>query len=210
VKLYWANQDQYYIKTGILFRDYTFKVGNFRVKFVTVKAKEEINSNKATKERFFVLDDEKQIEKSENDKLLTVRFQYRELTEEEVKHYNVEGGSITSKQERINQKSYEDILSKIDEKDYTLKASLSEKYKEDKPLLLYQLNRFTAKNTKDYFIHKNLKKFLSEQLDYFIKSEILDIDTLGKEGSWDKHVTRAKVVREIGEAIIDFLAQIED
>jgi len=62
----------------------------------------------------------------------------------------------------------------------------------------------------DYFIHKNLKKFLSEQLDYYIKNEVLDIDTLEQERFLDKHITRAKMVREIGEDIIDFLAQIED
>ncbi|MFH8108106.1 MAG: site-specific DNA-methyltransferase [Candidatus Aenigmatarchaeota archaeon] len=87
---------------------------------------------------------------------------------------------------------------------------MSKDYKNEKPLLLYQINRFTAKNTKDYFIHKNLKKFLSEQLDYFIKSEVLDIETIDKERFLDKHITRAKVVKEIGEDIIDFLSQIED
>jgi len=38
----------------------------------------------------------------------------------------------------------------------------------------------------------------------------LDIDTLVKERFLDKHITRAKVVQEIGENIIDFLSQIED
>jgi adenine-specific DNA-methyltransferase len=94
-------------------------------------------------------------------------------------------------------------------KDVALKGFLGQT-KNEKPLLLYHLNRFTAKNTKDYFIHKNLKKFLSEQLDYFIKAEVLDIETLEKERFLDKHITRAKVVREIGEDIIDFLSQIED
>ncbi|MGC9101181.1 MAG: hypothetical protein ACP5HC_07995 [Caldisericum sp.] len=75
---------------------------------------------------------------------------------------------------------------------------------------MYHINRFTAKNTWDFFIHKNLKKFLSEQLDYFIKAEVLDIRTLEEEKFLDKHITRAKVVKEIGETIIDFLAQIED
>ena len=205
VKLYWANSDQYYIKTGILFRDYTFKAGDYRVIFRVVSAKEELGSNKATKERFFILDDEEPLKIE--DKTLIVRFQYRELTEEEVKHYDVEGGSNTAKQEKINQKSYDEIFKEI--KDITLKVFL-EQPKNEKSLLLYHLNRFTAKNTKDYFIHKNLKKFLSEQLDYFIKSEVLDIETLEKEKFLDKHITRAKVVREIGEDIIDFLSQIED
>lgn len=76
--------------------------------------------------------------------------------------------------------------------------------------MLYHIGRFTAKNTNDYFIHKNLKKFLSEQLNYFIKSEVLDADILENDKFLDKHITRAKTVREIGESIIDFLAQIED
>jgi len=205
VKLYWANSEQYYTKTGLLFRDYAFKTDFYKVIFRTVSAKEELGSNKATKERFFVLDDENLV--TLEDKTLIIRFQYREITEKEVKHYEVEGGSNNAKQEKINQKSYDDILNKIN--DVTLKGLLGQ-IKNEKPLLLYQLNRFTAKNTKDYFIHKNLKKFLSEQLDYFIKSEVLDIETLEKERFLDKHITRAKVVRDIGEDIIDFLSQIED
>jgi len=206
VKLYWANNEQYYTKTGLLFRDYTFKANDYKVIFRIVSAREELGSKKATKARFFILDDENPYETE--DKALIIRFQYRELTEEEVKSYDVEGGSNTAKQEKINQKSYENILGRIE--DTALKALLGKDYKGEKPLLIYQISRFTAKNTKDYFIHKNLKKFLSEQLDYFIKAEVLDIETLEKERFLDKHITRAKVVREIGEDIIDFLSQIED
>ncbi|RKY52487.1 MAG: hypothetical protein DRP89_07615 [Candidatus Neomarinimicrobiota bacterium] len=206
VKLYRANQDQYYTKTGLLFRDYTFKAQDYKVTFRIVSAKEELGSKKATKERFFILDDENPV--SAEDKTLIVRFQYRELTEEEVKGHGVEGGSNTAKQEKINQKSCENLLNDIE--DIFLKALLNKEYKSEKPLLLYQISRFTAKNTKDYFIHKNLKRFLSEQLDYFIKAEVLSIETLEKERFLDKHITRAKIVREIGEDIIDFLSQIED
>lgn len=212
VKLYWANQDQYYTKTGLLFRDYIFKADGYKIVFRTVSAKEELGSNKATKERFFVLDDEVPVDFDKTFKTLVIRFQYRELSVEEVKNYQVEGGSNTSKQEKINEKSYEDILKKVG--DINIKALLSKEYKpalsERVPLLIHQISRFAAKNTKDYFIHKNLKKFLSEQLDYFIKAEVLSIETLEKEKFLDKHITRAKVVREIGEDIIDFLSQIED
>jgi len=214
VKLYWSNSDQYYTKTGLLFRDYTFKIDkkiddckidDYKVIFRTVSAKEELGSNKATKERFFVLDDETPVELQ--DKIVIICFQYRELTDKEVKRYNVESGSNAGKQEKINQKSYEEILAKIN--DATLKECLG-KDKNGKPFLLYHISRFTSKNTSDYFIHKNLKKFLTEQLDYFVKAEVLDTDTLVKERFLDKHITRAKVVQEIGEDIIDFLSQIED
>ncbi len=207
VKLYWANYEQYYTKTGLLFRDYTFKADSIKVIFRIVSAREEVGSKKATKERFFVLVDENPIEITQDNSLI-IRFQYRELNDVEVGSYQVETGSNTSKQEKINQKSYDKVIDEI--KNSQIKALLMKIYKNDKPLLLYQLNRFSSKNTRDYFIHKNLKRFLSEQLDYFIKSEVLSIETLEKEKFLDKHITRAKVVKEIGEDIIDFLSQIED
>jgi len=207
VKLYWANNEQYYTKTGLLFRDYTFKADHYKIIFRIVSATEELGSKKATKERFFVLDDENPLERIDK-KTLVIRFQYRELSEKEVKGYQVEGGSNTSKQEKINQRSYAEVLKGVE--DIELKERLGKEHKSGEPFLLYQISRFTAKNTKDYFIHKNLKRFLSEQLDYFIKAEVLSIDTLEKERFLDKHITRAKVVREIGEDIIDFLSQIEN
>jgi len=217
VKLYWANEGQYYTKTGILFRDYAFFSDpgkTYKIIFRTVSAREELVSNKATKARFFVLDDEKpvemlnQVQHDIEKERLIIRFQYRELTEKEVKVFDVEGGSNTAKQEKINQKIFDEILGQI--KDTILKGFLSVEYIKEKLFLLCQISRFTAKNTKDYFIHKNLRKFLTEQLDYFIKAEVLSIETIENEPFLDKHITRAKVVREVGEKIIDFLSQIEN
>jgi len=206
VKLYWANYDQYYTKTGVLFRDYTFKALNYRVIFRIVAAKEELGSKKATKERFFVLDEENPWQRQNN--YLLICFQYRELEEKEVNAYQVEGGSNSSKQEKINQQNYTTIMEGI--KGIYTAHNMQSEYIKIQETLLYQLNRFTAKNTKDYFIHKDLKKFLSEQLEFFIKDEVMNIDTLEQEKFLDKHITRAKVVRDIGKDIIDFLAQIEN
>ncbi|MCS7299919.1 MAG: site-specific DNA-methyltransferase, partial [Spirochaetia bacterium] len=119
VKLYWANRDQYYIKTGILFRDYAFKAGDYMVIFKTVKAEEELNSNKETKERFFVLDDQKPVEFIENEKVLIVRFQYRELLKEELKQYDAKGEDNKSKQEKVNGKNRKSKQEKINEENHT-------------------------------------------------------------------------------------------
>ncbi len=214
VILYWANSGQYYTKTGVLFRDYTFYADDnkkHKVIFRTVKAKEELGSNKSTKSRFFIPDDETPVELNTSDdgnKTLIIRFQYRELTEEEVTAYDVAGGSNTGKQDKINIKSCQKFSESI--KDNILKALLEKTYKNDKSLLLYQITRFTAKNSKDYFIHQDLERFLQGQLEYFIKDEVLSIDTLEQERFLDKHITRAKVVREIGEELIAFLAQLEN
>jgi len=205
VKLYWATSEQYYIKTGLLFRDYSFKAGNFKVIFRITEAKEELGSNKATTERFFVLDDKCPIEVKDGQ--IIIRFQYRELTEKEVEDYQIKGGSKASKQAKINQNTFERVKADLGVCNY---PELFNERESEKPNLLYHLNMFTAKNTRDYFIHKNLKRFLCEQLDYFIKAEILDIQALSQERYVDIHIARAKAVKEIGEKTIDFLSQIED
>ena len=212
IKLYWANYDQYYIKTGLLFRDYTFGCLNrtYKVSFRIVSAKEEVNSNKATKSKYFVLTDENSVEFDEGNKYLVIRFEYRELTQEEKKAFGFPDKESQSKiqKELITPKIIENILNSIP--DNILKEGLIKEKKQDLGILEYHLNRFIAKNTRDYFIHKDLKKFLSEQLDYFIKAEILNLDDILKSKYFDKHITRAKVVKEVGEKIIDFLASIEE
>jgi len=219
VKLYWANSDQYYIKTGWLFRDYTFKANNFKVIFKIKSGKDELLSDKKKElQKKFILTD---IEYNNEQKELVIYFEYRILSDEEENKFareikkngknNNEEKAKSIKQEQLNILTFSKIKDWLSNNNHLLLYNqLVEKNKNDKPLLLYHINRFTARNTKDYFIHKNLKKFLSEQLDYFIKAEVLNIDTLEKERFLDKHITRAKVIREIGEEIIDFLSQIED
>ena len=57
VKLYWANQDQYYIKTSENFKDYTFVFDGINVHFRLVDATTEQNNNKESKDnkRAFML-----------------------------------------------------------------------------------------------------------------------------------------------------------
>ncbi len=211
VKFYWANSDQYYIKTGILFRDYAFfadAARKYKVVFRTVEAREELSSNKATKQRFFILAHELPVQLLE-DGTLIIRFHYRELTNEEVQTYNVGGGSISSKQEKLNNASAERIFKEIS--DVRLKGFLSKEYNNSGRSILQQhMARYTAKNTRDYFIHKNIKKFLAEQLDYFIKSEIISLEVIEERNNLERNLARARAVRRIGEDIISFLAQIED
>lgn len=74
VKLYWATSDQYYIKTGVLFRDYAFfsdGAKTYKIILRTVSAKEELGSNKTTKARFFIPDNEKPFEMSGDNTLGT-------------------------------------------------------------------------------------------------------------------------------------------
>ena len=73
------------------------------------------------------------------------------------------------------------------------------------------LNRYIARNQSDFFIHKRLKGALAEDLDIFIKTEVLNADQLLTEGDLPQRLIKvARLVRQIGLAIIDFLAALED
>jgi adenine-specific DNA-methyltransferase len=73
------------------------------------------------------------------------------------------------------------------------------------------LNRFIARNQSDFFIHKRLKAALTDDLDIFLKSEVLDADQLLAGGDLTKRAMQvARIVRNVGSHIIDFLAVLED
>ncbi|UXZ09650.1 hypothetical protein F1C14_12505 [Clostridium perfringens] len=43
-------------------------------------------------------------------------------------------------------------------------------------LLEMELSNYTAKNSFDYFIHKDLGGFLRRELDFYIKNEVINLD----------------------------------
>ncbi|MGQ9864586.1 MAG: hypothetical protein ACUVRD_08965 [Bacteroidia bacterium] len=94
-------------------------------------------------------------------KTYMARFAHRQLLPIEEKAYQVEGGSHAAKQEKINQQAYEKLLHNLPELD--LRMRLTREHV-GRPLLKYHLDRFAAKNTRDYFIHPNLREFLMQQL----------------------------------------------
>lgn len=207
VVLYWANKDQYYVKSGEHFRTYRFKAGDYTVVFELRNASTEQNNNKGEK-RYFVLVGENPVAWDEKTRTLFIFFEYRSLTSEEQEQY---GKTEQQKpQDKLNEEAVPKVLDRIF--DPTLKVHLARPEGNGQPLLLKHLTRFTRKNTSDFFIHKDLKGFLLRELDFFIKNEVLLLDELiaGKEQDLDRNVRRARVVRDIGEKIIDFLAQVED
>lgn len=86
------------------------------------------------------------------------------------------------------------------------------KSKETTTLLEKHLRGYVAKNTFDYFIHKDLYGFLTRELDFFIKSEVMhleDLDT-NNEARVETYLAKVRAIKRVGKIIIDFLAQIED
>jgi adenine-specific DNA-methyltransferase len=208
VVLHWATKDQYYIKTGERFKNYRFTVQDYAVSFELRNAATEQNNNKGEK-RYFVLASDDPMVWDAATKTLTVFFEYRPLTDAEQKDY---GRTEQQKpQDKLNEEAAHAILEQV--QDPALKALLAKaEAANGQSLLMKHLTRFTRRNTSDFFIHKDLRGFLRRELDFFIKSECLLLDELlaQDENLTHQHILRARVVRDIGHKIIDFLAQVED
>ena len=84
--------------------------------------------------------------------------------------------------------------------------------KADYTQLEAHLRRYTARNTFDYFIHKDLGAFLRKELDFYIKNEVMHLDDVENTTAprVEQYLSKIKVIRKIAGKIIEFLAQLED
>lgn len=203
VKLYWANADQYYIKTSEYFKNYSFVLPTSRrkVHFVLRDADTEQNNNKAANnmERRFQLCEEDCI--AEEDGELNIFFTYELMpksTKQDALIKDAEAKIISS----FVEGKYADFAELVNEKVPT------EKNKE-RTLLMKHLQDYTAKNNFDYFIHKDLGGFLRRELDFYIKNEVMFLDDLEATHIME-HLAQVKAIKLVGEKIITFLAQLED
>ena len=79
-------------------------------------------------------------------------------------------------------------------------------------LLTRYLYQYTARNTSDYFIHKDLRGFLRREMDFYIKNEIMNLDDIENSdvAAVENYLILLKVFRRIAGKLIDFLGQLED
>lgn len=204
VLLHWANKDQYYIKTGEYFKNYSFKIGDYKINFTLLDAETDQNNNRSGNRFFLLSDSSESTVYNENAKELTIFFEYRALTSDETAKYGTR-----DIQKKILDEAQVIIVVRLNND--ALRIALQKK-ENDRTLLEKHLLRYTKRNTTDYFIHKDLRGFLSGELDFYIKNEILNLDDLGSEREIDveKYIGRINVVKSICLKIIDFLTQIEN
>ena len=211
VKLHWANADQYYVKTTANYASYVFTAGERRVRLEIAAADNERDNVKEAddKKRRFVLVGCKSAVSVEDDDLV-VRFEHRLLTEREKKKWP---GSADKQQERIDKATVERILNSVDSawRDLLTTPAPTDANRE-RTLLGKHVERYTAKNSFDYFIHKDLGGFLRRELDLYLNTEVLNLDDLeqGDAARLDRALARVRTIRYVGGKIIDFLAQLED
>lgn len=208
VALHWANKDQYYIKSSETLRDYAFRLqpedaaNPMRVHFRVVGADEEEHNTVKTaesKQRVFILAPNRTPEVVDGE--LHIYFQYEQSDK---------------KQNDLNAKSV-DWFKASANKDLTeWKTELLRfapiKSNESRTLLEKHLEQYTARNTFDYFIHKDLGGFLRRELDFFIKNEIMHLDDIEDATAVraDQYLAKIRAVKNVAVKIITFLAELED
>ena len=231
VKLHWANADQYYVKSTENYAAYVFTLATDaqtrRVRFEITRADTERDNVKETagRQRCFVLAEDPGsvvVDKGE----LVVRFEHRPLTATEKKAYPPGG----KQQDRINEAAHDQILKALppdwlrplaspapSERTKRVTSSgggrhVSSLSQPERTVLDKHLAVYTAKNSFDYFIHKDLGGFLRRELDLYLKTEVLDLDDLamGDTAQLNRALGRLRAVRQVADKIIAFLSQIED
>lgn len=203
VKLYWANHDQYYVKSSEHLRDYAFTVHDddgrtVRIKLVEADTEKDNVKAAADQERRFVLDSAQPLHLEDDE--LQIRFKYVPAGKKKQDALNADAVATI-----FSQKGYDDWLN-------LLRKPAPTEANPKRTLLEKHLNDYTARNTFDYFIHKDLGGFLRRELDFYIKSEVLHLDDVDDAAFavTEVHLRKIKVLRSVAHKIIRMLSQIED
>ena len=234
VKLHWANADQYYTKSGESFTNYAFTLdGGARVHFTLVTAataKDNIKDNDCV--RCFKLwnpadgDDfnaETQSRRDEEEESVGSRVprdrfpaDFLEVKDGELHiYFQYLKFKKGTKQKEFLEEAVNKILPRIMSmpRFHGLVASAPTEKDKNRTLLQKHLECYTAKNTSDYFIHKDLRGFLTRELDFYIKNEMMHLDDIADATAFrqiETNLRKIQTVRVIALELIAFMAQLED
>ncbi|WP_291067393.1 MULTISPECIES: DNA methyltransferase, partial [unclassified Empedobacter] len=200
VKLHWANHDQYYIKTSEYLKNYAFKLSDGKkVYFQLKEASTEQNNNKTQgdSERRFAIFEEQPFEVVDGE--LFINFTYQQHKK-------------TVKQDELAKQALDIIQNNIPAEFVLAFDKAPTEKNKNRTLVEKHLNDFISRNSFDYFIHKDLGGFLSRELDFYIKNEVLYIDDINTENPayFTAQLSKIKALKLVASKIINFLAQIEN
>jgi len=234
VTLHWANRDQYYIKTSEFLRDYAFRLrpddakNPMRVHLRLADAAEGEHGNvKAAegKDRVFILASPGEsgsafisVEEGEEGKELVIRFEYRPATVTDWPEDLREGKNKPPVQKDLISFAIKRVLAVAHLSLASWIAELAKPHfttsgeKVEYSRLEAHLRRYSARNTFDYFVHKDLGSFLRRELDFYIKNEVMHLDDVQDETAprVEQYLSKIRVIRRIASKLIAFLGQLED
>ena len=205
---------------------YSFAYRNYKINFEIHENEVEIekSNNKIMEKKYFLF---KNIEQP-NNKEITIKFGFRGLKEEEEKELKTQDNAKTITDKAIFAYNFAKIKeSKFFDAIHSIyNTTQQDNLRNDSQsisVLEWHLRKFITKNLSDYFIHKDLTCFLTQVLDNYVKSEMLDINSLDQKGLNNSNgveinlsqgliisLEKIRHFRDISGQIIKYLGQIED
>ena len=171
----------------------------------------DVEQNNVKGDKRFFLPRVKETDWDEDASELIIPFEYRPLTEQEEITYGEK-----NQQDAIIAEAVEGRFPNASRRRTTpWSRSTAEQHEnsDGEPVthLEHHLRQYTRRNTSDFFIHKDLKGFLSRELDFYLKNEVLNLDEMESAGEdraegWFQIM---RVIKTVGGRIIEFLDQIE-
>lgn len=223
VVLHWANKDQYYTKSGENFSNYSFKLEDGRKVHFRLVAADTAKDNRKDndKERRFALVQPKTVFRTDDqgdeyeEDLIPVEEIDGEDGQELVIRFEYAPQSKGTKQETLVKQAVDVVFSDENVKARWLDLAnrAPTETNPQRTLLEKQLSDYTTKNTADYFIHKDLGRFLRRELDFYIKNEVMHLDDVQNAGAFsdiEKNLRMIQCLRAIALELTDFLAQLEN
>ena len=207
IYLHWANREQYYVKSGQHFSAYQFTSQGITINFDLRDIDVEKDNVKGTKRFFIPIVDEVSCNNAE----IRIPFEFRPLTDAEKERY-----TGTKQQDKIINAAEEDIIARVSS-DFNALAALEHRIG-DITTLKKHLRAYTRGNTADFFIHKDLGGFLTRELDFYLKNEVVQLSSLItnntprtlSDGGGNESLETARTVHTLATDIIAFLAQLEE
>ncbi|WP_145339419.1 DNA methyltransferase [Pantoea sp. PSNIH1] len=231
VMLHWANKDQYYVKSGENFANYSFKLTDGRKVSFQLLAADTAKDNRKDNDldRCFVLI-EPHVRTKFDDEGEEYEQEYKPVeviktssivdgksvdTEELIIHFEYKAMKKGTKQETLVQSAISKILSDNNVQQHWV--DLAKRVPTEKNPMRTELERhlttYTQRNIADYFIHKDLGGFLTNELDFYIKNEVMNLDNLQNAevfSNIERQLRMIQCLRSVALELITFLAQIEN
>jgi len=191
-EFHWATEEMYYIKSGDVFTDYPVRLTNGERLIFSVNA-ESLQQTRA--------------ELKPTDK---AGYKLHTVTQDSPLPLAGEGPGVrASFRISLDYLKGSQTKARLDEI-ATQAAAITKAPPEE---IARHLRRYIARNQSDFFIHKRLRETLDDDLDIFIKTDVLNADQLLADDSGklpDRTLRVARVIRGIGRRINAFLGVLED
>jgi adenine-specific DNA-methyltransferase len=203
---------------------------HFRIIEATEGEHGNVKASEANK-RFFIIHADKPVDVTENGELV-VNFEYRPDPEKSgqentwrdkrnaeavnaILDFGLQIADLSDEELAAEfglQSKIDNLKSKINNYFRLLKVPAPTDSDKKRPLLAKYVNQYTARNTMDYFIHKDLGGFLRRELDFYIKNEVMRLDDIenAEAPAVESYLAKIRVMRKIAGKLIDFLAQLEN